>query len=385
MPEQVVVLGAGYAGAGAIMRLQDDLDESADLVWISDRDYHLVLHESHRIIRDPSIGTKITIPIAEIAAPSTTFRQGTVVGVDVDAREIELDDGEIVPYDYLLIAIGSQTPYYGIPGLAEHSHTLKSLDDALEIHERVAEAAREASASDPARVIVGGAGLSGVQTAGEVAEYRDRHDAPIEIVLAEALDEIMPGSDAELQKAIRRRLEDRDVRILTGNPIVEAEPEVIHFDEGEPLPYDVLVWTGGITGRDALETADVEKEHNRVNADSTFQTSDERVFAIGDTAIVEQGGTDVAPPTAQAAWQAADVAAENIVRTLTGRPLRTWTFEDKGTLISVGEDAVAHDVQYFPLSTFGSVPAKTLKKFVAARWIAGLTSWNRAMRAWNDL
>ena len=380
MTEQVVVLGAGYAGAKAIQRLEEELD-GANLVWISEADYHFVLHESHRIIRDPAVRKEITIPVEEIKSPGTRFVEGEVVGLDTDERTVELAGDRAVDYDYALVALGSGTAYYGIPGLADHALTLKSLDDALSIHDAVKDAARESTVNDPAQVVIGGAGLSGVQSAGEVAEFREKHNAPIDVTLVEALEEIMPGQDPPLQDAVRKRLERKDVDILTDDPIVEAESDTIHFDEGDPLPYDVFVWTGGITGRGALESADLEKEHNRVLADATFETSDERVFAIGDSAIVDQGN-DPAPPTAQAAWQAAEVAGGNLARRIAGEPLETWTFEDKGTLVSIGDEAVAHDVKGVPFGTFGSKPAEYLKKAVAARWIADVASIGRARRAW---
>ncbi|WP_254768106.1 NAD(P)/FAD-dependent oxidoreductase [Salinilacihabitans rarus] len=389
MTENVVVLGAGYAGAGAVTKLQSELDGTARLTWISDTDYHLVLHEAHRVIRDPAVRSDITIPVHDIADPATRFIQDRVVDLDVDERVVELEDGEDVEYDYVLVALGSQTAYYGIPGLEEYSLTLKSLDDALEIHEAIEAASRDATRGEPAQVVVGGAGLSGIQTAGEVAEFRDAHRAPIEIHLVEALEEIFPGNDPEIQAALRDLLEDAGVTIHTDDPITEAEEGVIHFDEGDPLEYDVLVWTGGITGRDALDSADLDKQHNRVEAEANFQTSDERVFAIGDSAIVDQGDQP-APPTAQAAWQAAEVAGENISRAIQNRPLVTWEHEDKGTVVSVGEEAVAHGVKpalgvSLPVTTFGGFPAKNLKKLIAARWIADLTSWNRARKAWPSL
>jgi len=151
----------------------------------------------------------------------------------------------------------------------------------------------------------------------------------------------------------------------------------------------VLVWTGGITGRDAMDDVDLENEHNRVTTGANFQTSDERVFAIGDSAIIDQGDQP-APPTAQAAWQAAEVAGENIARAIENRPLKTWEHEDKGTVISVGEKAVAHGVKpafgiSLPVDTFGGYPAKNLKKMIAARWIADITSWNVARKSWSSL
>jgi len=383
MSAKVVVLGAGYAGAGAIKQLEEELT-NADITWVSDNDYHLVLHEAHRVIRDPRVKDKITLPVSDIKSPGTRFVQDTVTGVDTDERTVELEGGDDVDYDYLLVGLGSKTAYYGIPGLDENSLTLKSLDDALEIHEAVADAASEASRNDPAKVVIGGAGLSGIQSAGEVAEYRDKHRAPIDIYLVEALDEIMPGQDPELQGTVKKHLLEKDVEILTGDPITEATEEEIQFDEGEPLDYDVFLWTGGITGREAMDDCGLDNEHNRVTAEADFQTSDDRVFAIGDCAIVDQGDNP-APPTAQAAWQAAEVAGKNIAREIRGQPLATWTHEDKGTVISIGDEAVAHDVPVVPLNTFNSWPAETLKKAIAARWIADMTSWGRAVDAWDSL
>ncbi len=384
MTENVVVLGAGYAGAGAINKLQSELGGSVRLTWIADVDYHLVLHESHRVIRDPSVRSDITFPIDQIADPSTRFIQDEVTGLDVDEQVVELADSDDVEYDYVLVGLGSQTAYYGIPGLEEHSLTLKSLDDALEIHDAVKQASQDATRGEPAQVVIGGAGLSGIQTAGEIAEFRDNHRAPIEIHLVEALDEIFPGNDPECQQALRDLLEDAGVRIHTDDPITEAAEDVIEFDEGEPLEHDVLVWTGGITGRDAFDDVDLEKEHNRVNAKANFQTTNERVFAIGDSAIIDQGDQP-APPTAQAAWQAAEVAGENISRAIENRPLKTWEHDDKGTVVSVGDKAIAHDVDMLPVDTFGGFAAKNLKKAIAARWIADITSWNEARKSWPSL
>ncbi|ELZ13454.1 FAD-dependent pyridine nucleotide-disulfide oxidoreductase [Halovivax asiaticus JCM 14624] len=389
MSTDVVVLGSGYAGAGAVKSLQSSLGSDADLTWISDTDYHLVLHEVHRVIRDPAVQADITIPTRDIADRSTTFVTDTVVAVDTDDQTIELEDAEAVSYDYLVVALGSQTAYYGIPGLDEHSLTLKSLDDALSIHEAVDAASEEATRSEPAQIVVGGAGLSGIQTAGELAEFRDDRRAPLEIHLVEAMEEIFPGHDPSIQGALRERLEDAGVTIHTDDPITEATEDAINFDEGDPLEYDVLIWTGGITGQDALDETALDNQHNRVEVESNFQTSDENVFAIGDSAIVDQGDQP-APPTAQAAWQAAEVVGRNVARAIEGRPLETWEYDDKGTVVSIGERAVAHDVKPalgvgLPVSTFGGFPARNLKKLIAARWIADLIGWNAARKRWSSL
>ena len=393
MSANVVVIGSGYAGAGAVKAFEDEIDPGeADLTWVSEHDYHLVLHEVHRCIREPEVESKVTIPVDEIRDDDTAFVKGRVTTVDTDGRTVHTEDGEEIPYDYLLVAVGSATAFYGIEGLREHSHTLKGLDDAREIHRALAAAAEDATTMDPAEVLVGGAGLSGIQAAGEIAEYRDETRSPVEVTLVEGLDEVFPGNDPEVQGALRKRLLEKDVGILTGEFVSKVDEGTVYLggggdEESTELPYDVLIWTGGITGRDEFAAVDVEKDERsrRVFAESTFRTSDDRVFAIGDAALVDQGDDDVAPPTAQAAWQAAAVAGENLARAVRGAPLRSWRHEDKGTVISVGEEAVAHDVQGVPINTFGGPGAKALKKAIAARWIVSVSSVRRGVGAWSDM
>lgn len=397
MADNVVVLGSGYAGSKAVKVLQKKLKgKDAELTWVSDKDYHLVLHESHRVIRNPDVQDNITISVDVIADDSTEFVQGTVVEIDTDERVVSLEDDSTVDYDYLLVCVGSKTAFFGIPGLEENALTLKSLDDALEIHEQVASAAEDATEDDPARVVIGGAGLSGIQSAGEVAEYRDIHDVPIEIYLVEGLDNVFPPGSPSLQNKLADMLTKRGVKIMTGDFIGEVDENTAYIGEQDDggykveLSYDVLLWTGGVTGRDIdMDDIETDERSGRIETASDFSTNDERVFAIGDTALIDQNGNP-APPTAQSAWQAAEVAGVNIPRAMEGKPLKEWKYDDKGTLISIGEKAIAHDIKVppgvkFPIKTMGGFRGKFLKKFVAARWIADMSSWGRARKAWGDL
>jgi NADH dehydrogenase len=389
MTKDVVVLGSGYAGTGAILSLQDELNGEAELTWVSEVDHHLVLHEAHRCIRDPAIQEKITFPSEEIADPDSRVVQGRVSDVDTDERTIELEDGSELSYDYLVVGFGSQTAFFGIEGLEEHSLTLKSLDDTLEIHEAVKNAAREASRSEPAQVVVGGAGLSGIQSAGEIAKFRDTHRAPIDIHLVEGLDEVFPNNDPVVQAKLTNLLEERDINIMTGEFIGKVDEDTVYIGDDTELDYDVLLWTGGITGQDAAAETEVEQDErsHRINASSTFQTSDDHTFALGDAALVEQPEDALAPPTAQAAWQAAEVVGKNVARAIRGQPLVEWTHEDKGTLISVGDEAVAHNVVGLKnvVETFSGLPAELLKKTVAARWINQVAGPAKAAKAFPDM
>jgi len=397
MTENVVVLGSGYAGAGAVKSIERNVGDEVDLTWISDVDHHLVLHESHRIIRNPRVKEKIAIPVDEIKEPTTRFIQAEVTGLDQDDREVGLDDGTTVSYDYAVLGIGSQTAFFSIDGLEEYALTLKDLGDALDIHQAVKSAARDASRSDPAQVVVGGAGLSGIQSAGEIAEFRDKHRAPIDIHLVEGLDSVFPPGEPEIQEMLDEMLRERDVNIMTGEFIGEVNEETVYVGDDTELDYDVLLWTGGITGQDVTKNLDLDKDDRsfRLHASSTFETNADGVFAIGDTALVDQPEGEPAPPTAQAAWDAAEVVGENVKRAINDQPLKQWRHRDKGTLISVGDEAVAHDIKPvegidLPIAsllgeTFDGTPAETLKKAVAARWINRVAGPARAAKAWPDM
>ena len=382
------MLGSGYAGTGTVLSLEDELNGEADVTWISDVPHHLVLHESHRCIRDPSLEEKITFDCDDIAGPGTRFVEGRVEEVDVDDRTVRLADDSTVDYDYLVVGFGSQTAFFGIDGLEEHSLTLKTLDDALEIHEEVKQAAREASRNDPAQVVVGGAGLSGIQSAGEIAEFRDRHRAPIDIHLVEGLDNVFPNNDPVVQAKLENLLEEAGVNIMTGEFVGEVDEDTVYVGDDTELDYDVLVWTGGITGQNAAETTAVDQDErsHRIHAATDFRTEDDRVFALGDAALVDQG-ENPAPPTAQAAWQAAEVAGENVARAIRGQPMKKWQHEDKGTLVSVGDDAVAHNVIGVRnvTETFGGPAAEQLKKIVAVRWINDVAGPVAAAKAYPDM
>ena len=401
---RVVVLGSGYAGCAAVRSLEDELDEDADLTWVSEDPYHLVLHEVHRCIRDPSVRDHVTVDVDEIADEETEFVQGRVTDVDVDDRTVRLEDESDLDYDYCVVCLGSQTAFYGIDGLEDHAHTVESLGDALSIHESIKAAATDASRTDPARVVVGGAGLTGIQTAGEVAALRDWTDSHVEVHLVEQSDEIFPGHDHEFQGAIQNELERHDVEIDTGKAISEVDEDAIQFDGGDSLDYDVLVWAGGVTGQDSMSEVDVETDHNRAYADSTFETSDDRVFAIGDAALVDQdadGGPpsehdlweqvvhpdadSSPPPTAEAAMEEGKHVGQNVARTIAGEEPVHWSYINKGTLVSVGDDAVAHGVVGSPVNTFSGRPAEVLKKAISARWLVKVAGVERAAAAWDSM
>ena len=372
MSHDVVVVGAGYAGVSAVKALEGT-SADIDITWISADANHEVKHEIHRIVRTPSLAEGLAIPVRSIAGRRTSFQEGRVTAIHPENRTVELADGERVDFDYLLLTVGARTAFYGIPGLEDHSLLLERIEDARAIHEHI-------RSQESPRVVIGGAGLSGVQTAGEIKEY----NPSASVTVVEALDTILPKVAPELQEAVAAELDNRSIETQTGVPIVEATDTSVILDGETSLAYDVLIWTGGIAGRDVSHQETLAEERHRLSVDRTLQSSDERIFACGDAAVIAQPD-GIAPPSAQAAWQAAPVAARNLLATITGDPLTDWTYSDKGTLVSIGDAAFAHDIVGVPKATFGGIPAVTLKKLVAARWIKDAASYRHALSLWRSL
>lgn len=372
MSQAVVVVGAGYAGVAAVKALER-AQAGVDITWISADPHHEIKHEIHRIVRSPGLADGLAVPVEAIAGAGTEFRQGRMTAVHPDDRTVELAGGEQVEYDYLVLTVGARTAFYGIPGLEDHALLLERIDDALAIHECI-------RGIDAPQVVIGGAGLSGVQTAGEVATFAPRAD----VTVIEALDTVLPKTTPSLQRAVAGELASQGIETRTGAPIVEATESTVVLDGEEEIPYDVLVWTGGIAGRDVEHQDRLDEQRHRLAVDRTLRTNDERIFACGDAAVIEQPD-GIAPPSAQAAWQAAPVAADNVLAAIRGETLSEWTFADKGTLVSIGDRAFGQDVIGVPVSTFDGVTAVTLKKLVAARWIKDVASYRRALSLWRSL
>ncbi|WP_226481437.1 NAD(P)/FAD-dependent oxidoreductase [Natrinema amylolyticum] len=358
----VVVLGAGYAGLTLTRLLEADLPEEAEITLVDESPDHLVQHELHRVIRRPELAAAITVGLPEVLERATV-RVARVEEIDRDERVVSLSTGAL-SYDVAAICLGARTAYYGLEGVPEHGIPLKRLAHARRIRRRALEALR-----DDGRIVVGGAGLSGVQVAGELAALarEERGSASIEVL--EQRERVAPGFSTDFGDAIARALEDDDIEIRTGTAVVGADESGIRLESGERLPSDLFVWTGGIRGPDALGG-------DRPAVDGDLRL-DDHAFALGDAARVVDADGEAVPASAQAAVREARTAAENIERLVGARldgvetfepDLESFTFESPGWVVSVGDDAVA---------TVGSQiltgrPAKALKASVGVGYLSGV-------------
>ena len=364
----VVVLGAGYAGLTLTRLLERDLPPDVDLTLIDESPDHLVQHELHRAIRRPSLAEDITVPLTD-AVDRATVRVARVEDVDLDERTIFLSDGSL-SYDVGAICIGAETAFYGLESVREHAVPLKRLEHAA----RIRSAALEAFENQDPRLVVGGAGLSGIQVAGELAELAREEGAAASITLLEQFDEVAPNFPPTFSRAVRRALEDCGVVIRTRTTVTDADETGVVLEGDDRLPSDVIVWTGGIRGPDALEG-----RRPAVRGDLRLE---ERTFALGDAARVVDANGQPVPASAQTAVRQARTVAENVSRLVDYERdgdvfeprLETYTFESPGWLVSVGNDAVA---QLGPAVVTGRA-ANALKTTVGAGYLSSVGAVSNA-------
>mgnify|MGYP000430336310 CR=1 FL=1 len=308
MSENVVVLGSGYAGAGAIKSLESHLDGRADVTWISDVDYHLVLHESHRCIRDPSVREKITIPVSEIKSRSTDFVQATVEGINVDDRTVEVDDRRFEP-DYVVLASGSTVNIPALPGIEDVDYQTSA--DVLD------------TTTVPDSGVVMGFGVVGL----ELVSYL--HEAGVEDLTvvehdARPLDQADPAfGDAALD--IYR--EEFDIDVLTHTVEQRVEPTAaggvrLHVErDGTPETVEaeqLYLFTGRRPNVDSLGLDATALDPGVGWVEDTMQArDDDRVFVAGDVT-----GTDLLLHVAK---EEGYTAAENIRRHAAGDQLNAYS------------------------------------------------------------
>ncbi len=339
---RVVVLGAGYAGLTVARHLERHLPPEVEIVVIDESTDHLLQHELHRVIRRPELADIITIPL-DTVLDRTSIRQARVESLDSDEQHIDLQDPEdgttdTISYDYAAVCLGADTAYYDLTGVNSHATPLKRLEDASAIR-------KNAFTAPNGTAIIGGAGLSGIQVAGELAELSREESLNLEVTLIEMAEHIAPSFDATFATAIQHELDARDVTIETNTAITQADDTTVHLEGGRTLAYDCFVWTGGIQGPRALES-------ERVPTGSDLQLTDE-TFVLGDAADVIDADNKPVPATAQTAVREAHIAADNIqtlvTQDLTNDPgsspsqqdLAQYHYDVQAWVVTVGDGAVA--------------------------------------------
>ena len=375
---EIVIAGAGYAGLHIALRLTSRLKPSQATITLIDKlDYHQLLTELPRVAAGTRPAEEVRVPLENVLNERVTFVHSAIEGWDFDTKRVRTAERE-VPYSHLILALGSRPNDFGIPGLREHALSLWSVEDAKKIlaavDKRIADAGLE---KDPEKrqqlltVAIGGAGATGVELAGELAEVlpelMQRHDLGGEkcrIVLVEGTKSVMPGMSQGLVDKADRTLRELGVQILTESFIGEVTADGFHLKNGETVRAGVMVWTGGVKTPDLVSKSGLPiGAGGRVIVDEFLRVEDRpEIFVAGDCAFVlPEGSLRPLPPTAQIALEEGETVATNVANDISGAKLESFEFKNKGYVISVGGRSGVADVAGL---TIAGRPAMMLKNAI---------------------
>jgi NADH dehydrogenase len=405
-PNRVLIVGGGFAGYMAAKTLCERTEGRDDvgLLVISRENYFAFWPMVPGIIGSEvdigNIAQPLRRPLIEAGA---SFRRAELKGVDFERKIVVAEGGKEFPYDHLILALGSQPNFFGVPGVKEHSLALGGLADALRIRNRVIERFEQATL-DPGElpdprltfVVIGG-GSTGVETAAEIhALVREAltPDFPnidvdeVRIFVIEAGQEILGELDPALRRAASMELAARGIKVITGVRATEVMADRVKLDDGRMIRTENVVWTAGIRPNTKLEDLDLPlTERDGVVVDEHLRVPGRPgVWAIGDSAAIPQEGGKLAPPTAQAAVQEGRVAARNVLAAIDGREddgLEKFQYRPLGQLVELGSRFAVNEVMGVRFSGFTAAlfwRAVYLSKLespqnrarVAADWILGL-------------
>lgn len=357
---RILILGGGYGGLalarGLAWWLKGRRDHAIALVD-RNREHQLIvrLHE----VAAASIAPDEALVPYERALRDTgvEFHQAEVTAIDAGAGCVRTSDGGL-DYGILVAALGSETEYYGLPGVRENSFPIGSWQDAVRLRRHLEhQAVRARHERDAERrqahltCVIGGGGYTGIEVAAEVADrLRDLaalHGIPDpwRVLLVEAREEILPGMPASaLQRAVEA-LREHGVEVRLGTPVVGARPGEVLLSGGEAVAAGTFVWAGGVRASPVLAGSGLPTgAGGRACVDAYLRWGgQERVFAIGDGALTPHPETgEPLPRLAQVALQQAEHTARNVCRLLANRPLLPFFGHVSAEVVSLGRrDAVA--------------------------------------------
>lgn len=356
MSKHIVILGAGYGGVLSALTVRKYLSKNeAQVTVVNQFPTHQIITELHRLAGGTLKEQAIAIPLKKLfKGKDIDLKIAKVESFSVDNKEVKLADGSSLSYDALVVSLGSQTGFFGIPGLEENSMVLKSVEDANKIFNHIEERIRayaETKNEADATIVIGGGGLTGVELVGEIVDnfpkiakqygvdFKD-----LKIKLVEAGPKILPVLPDALIDRATESLQKRGVEFLTGLPVTKVEGNKIELKDGSSITANTFVWTGGVAALPIVGESGLEVDRGKATVNEFLQSkSHADVFVAGDSAVAfpADGGRPYAP-TAQNAWQMGELVGYNLFAYLTGKKMDTFEPVNSGTLASLGrKDAVA--------------------------------------------
>lgn len=341
MEKKIVILGGGFGGIKAAFSLckklkRLNLEKKYELVLIDKNSYHTytpLLYEAATTSKTTANQLKLkeiaTYNLQDIfAGRKVAVINDLVIELDLIGGDVHLKKTGAIKFDYLILAAGSETNYFGIPGLKENSLSLKSFLDSLRIRDAIWEKAHENGGKKEIKILIGGAGATGVELAGEIKSWlcelkEELKNCSASVTLVEGAPTILPGFDERVVEKVSRRLKKIGVEIILNEFIEKAEPRRAILKSGRLIDFDIFIWTGGVKVASLIGALPLKKEiKGKVEVAGEMECLPQspdlklagKIYGLGDAICFYNPETGrPIPLVAEAAIEQARVAAHNII------------------------------------------------------------------------
>jgi NADH:ubiquinone reductase (H+-translocating) len=359
MKKKVLILGAGYGGVFAAAHLCKE-KEYCDVTLIDQNSHVELIQQISYIVLGSKDAGDVTVRIDklfrnEIGKGQLEFVEALVESIDLNNKIVKVlkngnNNSQDHKYDYIIIALGSETGYFGIPGAKENTLSFRSVQDALKIRKSITKL------DDNSTIIIGGGGPTGVSLAAALAESDTLHDKNVEIKIMDASASVLSGWDPRLIRTSEKVLASKGIEILTKKKIQEITPKSVVTESGDEIRSDCTIWTAGVKGRSIKIVPELEMTRSdTIPVDKYFKPFGfDNVFVIGDICEFRPGSNQdkdsmkapspppPPPKLAQLAVRQGRFVAENIIKKEKGENLNEeFRFFQRGHTISLGHKSIA--------------------------------------------
>ena len=356
---RVVILGAGFGGLTAARAMAD----TAHVTVVDRHNFQTFLPLLYQVSTAGLAADHVAHPIrGALRKTGIQFRMGSPISVDHKNRTIKLDSSEVLAFDQLIVALGSVTADFSIPGVAEHALGMKSVNEALTIRAEVMRRFEDLCRFEDDTIfsisVVGG-GPTGVEMAGAFAELvrgplkndQAHAAAHIRINLIEAGPRILPMFSEKLSARAKKDLEKLGVNVLLNTAVAELKPRSIIVKDGDAIASEVTIWAAGVKGEPAGGLLNLPLVSTRIDVDQSLQVKNyPGIFAIGDiSGYVGKDGRFL-PMVAPVAMQQGRFIAKQIKRLADGNALEAFKYIDKGSMATIGRHKAVVEVKNFRMS-----------------------------------
>jgi NADH dehydrogenase len=356
---RVVILGAGFGGLNAARALAG----KADVTLVDRHNFQTFLPLLYQVSTAALAADHVVHPVrGALRKSGVKFRMGSPISVDHKNRTVKLDSSEVLEFDHLIVALGSATADFGVPGVTEHGLGMKSVHEALmiraEVMRRFEDLCRFEDDTRLSIAVVGG-GPTGVEMAGALAELKRgplkndmAHAADhMDIYLIEAGPRILPMFSEKLSARAESDLHKLGVFVKTNTAVREIKPRQIIIKEGEPIPAEITIWAAGVKGEPTAGLLNLPIVGSRIDTDENLEVNHyPNIWTIGDINGTKGADGRFLPMVAPVALQQGKWVAKQILRKSSGQALIPFKYRDKGSMATIGRHKAVVQVKNFKMA-----------------------------------